>query len=138
MVNKKIVIGVIGSDCHTVGNKIIHHKLEENGFEVINIGVLSPQIDFINAALESNAAAIIVSSIYGYGELDCQGMREKCNEYGLKDILLYVGGNIGTGNEDWESIEKRFKKIGFDRIYKPGTSIEKTIEDLKLDLEEKK
>ncbi len=88
--------------------------------------------------MESNAAAIIVSSIYGYGELDCQGMREKCNEYGLKDILLYVGGNIGTGNEDWESIEKRFKKIGFDRIYKPGTSIEKTIEDLKLDLEEKK
>ncbi len=34
MAKKKIVIGVIGSDCHTVGNKIIHSKLEENGFEV--------------------------------------------------------------------------------------------------------
>ncbi|MBQ3437069.1 MAG: methylaspartate mutase subunit S, partial [Fusobacterium sp.] len=88
----------------------------------------------INAALESAADAIIVSSIYGYGELDCQGMREKCEEYGLKDILLYIGGNIGVGNEDWEEIEKRFKAIGFDRIYKPGTPIEETIEDLKKDL----
>lgn len=134
MKNKKVVIGVIGSDCHTVGNKIIHHKLEENGFEVINIGALSPQIDFINAALESNADAIIVSSIYGYGELDCQGMRDKCNEYGLTNILLYVGGNIGTGNEKWENIENRFKSIGFNRIYKPGTPIEETIKDLKKDL----
>ena len=134
MKNRKVVIGVIGSDCHTVGNKIIHSKLEENGFEVINIGVLSPQIDFINAALEANAAAIIVSSIYGYGELDCQGMREKCKEYGLEDILLYVGGNIGTGNEEWSNIEERFKAIGFDRIYKPGTPIEETIKDLKKDL----
>lgn len=135
MKNKKVVIGVIGSDCHTVGNKIIHNKLQENGFDVINIGILSPQIDFINAALETNADAIIVSSIYGYGELDCQGMREKCRDYGLENILLYVGGNIGTGNEEWSDIEKRFKKIGFNRIYKPGTAIEVTIEDLKKDLE---
>ncbi len=75
---KKVVIGVIGTDCHTVGNKLIHSKLEEKNFEVINIGALSPQIDFINAALESSADAIIVSSIYGYGELDCQGIRKKC------------------------------------------------------------
>ncbi len=135
MAKKKIVIGVIGSDCHTVGNKIIHSKLEENGFDVINIGALSPQIDFINAALESNSDAIIVSSIYGYGELDCQGIREKCDEYGLKNILLYIGGNIGSSSEEWEKTEKRFKEMGFDRIYKPGTPIEETIIDLKKDFQ---
>ena len=32
MTKKKVVIGVIGSDCHTVGNKIIHNKLEQNLF----------------------------------------------------------------------------------------------------------
>ena len=137
MTKKKIVIGVIGSDCHTVGNKIIHSKLEENGFDVINIGALSPQIDFINAALESNSDAIIVSSIYGYGELDCQGIREKCDEYGLKNILLYIGGNIGSSSEEWEKTEKRFKEMSFDRIYKPGTPIEETIIDLKKDFEVK-
>ena len=137
MTKKKIVIGVIGSDCHTVGNKIIHSKLEENGFDVINIGALSPQIDFINAALESNSDARIVSSIYGYGELDGQGIREKCDEYGLKNILLYIGGNIGSSSEEWEKTEKRFKEMGFNRIYKPGTPIEETIIDLKKDFEVK-
>ena len=123
---KKVVIGVIGSDCHAVGNKIIHHVLESNGFEVVNIGVLSPQADFINAA--------VVSSLYGHGELDCQGMREKCKEAGLNNILLYVGGNIVVGKQVWEDVEKRFKAMGFDRVYKPGTPIEDTTEDLKKDL----
>ncbi|MGL4998448.1 MAG: methylaspartate mutase subunit S [Cetobacterium sp.] len=131
---KKVIIGVIGSDCHAVGNKIINHVLETNGFEVVNIGVLSPQMDFINAAIETEADAIIVSSLYGHGELDCQDMRKKCEEVGLKDILLYVGGNIVVGKQDWSSVEKRFKDMGFDRVYKPGTPIEFTTEDLKRDL----
>lgn len=131
---KKVVIGVIGSDCHAVGNKIINHVLENNGFEVTNIGVLSPQSDFINAAVETKADAIIVSSLYGHGELDCQGMREKCDEAGLKDILLYVGGNIVVGKQNWDEVEARFKGMGFNRVYKPGTPIELTTEDLKKDL----
>lgn len=131
---KKIVIGVIGSDCHAVGNKIIHHVLETNGFEVINIGVLSPQSDFINAAKETNADAIVVSSLYGHGELDCAGMRDKCNEAGLKDILLYVGGNIVVGKQDWVKVEARFKAMGFNRVYRPGTHIETTLDEIKNDL----
>lgn len=131
---KKVVIGVIGSDCHAVGNKIIDHVLAKQGFDVVNIGVLSPQEDFINAAVETNADAIIVSSLYGHGELDCQGMREKCQEAGLKDITLYVGGNIVVGKQTWEDVEKRFESMGFDRVYAPGTPIEITAKDLKKDL----
>lgn len=131
---KTIVIGVIGSDCHAVGNKIIDYALTESGFNVINIGVLSPQEDFINAAVETNADAIIVSSLYGHGEIDCRGLREKCQEAGLKDVLLYVGGNIVVGKQDWNEVHARFKKMGFDRVYGPGTPIEVTIGDLKTDL----
>lgn len=131
---KTIVIGVIGSDCHAVGNKIIDYALTESGFNVINIGVLSPQEDFINAAVETNADAIIVSSLYGHGEIDCRGLREKCQESGLKDVLLYVGGNIVVGKQDWNEVHGRFKEMGFDRVYGPGTPIEVTIGDLKTDL----
>ena len=53
----------------------------------------------------------------------------------MKDILLYIGGNIGSNNEEWEKTEKRFKEMGFDRIYKPGTPIEETIIDLKKDFQ---
>ncbi|NMM63539.1 methylaspartate mutase subunit S [Clostridium sp. P21] len=131
---KTLVIGVIGSDCHAVGNKILQHSFTQAGFNVVNIGVLSPQEDFINAAIETNADAIVVSSLYGHGEIDCRGLREKLNESGLDGILLYAGGNLVVGKQKWEDIEKKFKEMGFDRVYAPGTSPEVDIEDLKKDL----
>lgn len=127
---------MIGSDCHAVGNKILDYSLTEAGFEVVNIGVLSPQEDFINAALETNADAILVSSLYGQGELDCKGLREKCDEAGLKGIKLYVGGNIVVGKQDFADVKKRFEAMGFDHVYPPGTSVETTINDLHSDFPE--
>ena len=50
---KTIVIGVIGADVHAVGNKIIEFVLKKEGYNVVNIGVLSSQEDFINAAIEN-------------------------------------------------------------------------------------
>lgn len=132
---KTIVLGVIGSDCHAVGNKILDHAFTQAGFNVINIGVLCPQEDFINAAVETNAEAIMVSSLYGHGEIDCRGLREKCDEAGLENIILYAGGNLVVGVQDWQSVEKRFLDMGFNRVYPPGTSPETGIRDLKNDLE---
>ncbi|MDO5717372.1 MAG: methylaspartate mutase subunit S [Tissierellia bacterium] len=129
----KLVLGVIGADCHAVGNKILDYSLTEAGYEVINIGVLSPQEDFINAAVETNADAILVSSLYGQGELDCRGLREKCDEAGLKGIKLYVGGNIVVGKQNFDEVKVRFEKMGFDRVYPPGTTIDTTLRDLKTD-----
>lgn len=131
---KTIVLGVIGSDCHAVGNKILNYAFTKAGFNVINIGVLSPQEDFINAAIETNADAIMVSSLYGHGEIDCRGLREKCDEAGLENIILYAGGNLVVGKQDWKSVEKRFQDMGFNRVYPPGTAPETGISDLKKDL----
>lgn len=131
---KTIVIGVIGADVHAVGNKIIEHTLVKHGYKVINIGVLSSQEDFINASIEAAADVIMVSSLYGHGEIDCQGFRDKCNEAGLDDVLLYIGGNIVVGKQDFIEVEKRFKKMGFDRVFPPGFLIEEVFPLLEKDL----
>ena len=122
---KKLVIGVIGADVHAVGNKILYHAFTDAGFEVINLGVMVSQEEYIAAAIESNADAIVVSSLYGQGELDCRGM---------EGILLYVGGNIVIGKQPFDEVEKRFKAMGFNRAFPPGTPPETTIEALKEDL----
>jgi len=134
MERKKLIIGVIGADVHAVGNKILYHAFEEAGFEVINLGVMVSQEEYIEAAIESAADAIIVSSLYGHGELDCRGFREKCDEAGLSGILLYVGGNIVVGKQPFDEVEKRFLAMGFNRVYPPGTSPESAIEALRADL----
>lgn len=131
---KTIVIGVIGADVHAVGNKIIDYALNNSGYNVVNIGVLSTQEDFINAAIETNADAILVSSLYGHGEIDARGLREKCIEAGIGDILLYIGGNIVVGKQDWATVEPKFIEMGYNRAFPPGTRIEESIKVLDKDL----
>jgi methylaspartate mutase sigma subunit len=132
--NNAIVLGVIGADCHAVGNKILDHAFSKAGFNVVNIGVLSSQEEFIDAAVETDAKAILVSSLYGHGEIDCKGLKDKCIEAGLENVILYAGGNLVVGKQDFEKVEKRFKDMGFDRVYAPGTSPAESISDLKDDL----
>ncbi|MGI6090213.1 MAG: methylaspartate mutase subunit S [Saccharofermentanales bacterium] len=134
MDKKHLVIGVIGADVHAVGIRILEFAFREAGFEVTNLGVMVSQEEFIAAAIETDADAILVSSLYGHGELDVRGMREKADEAGLEDILMYVGGNIVVGKQPFAEVEKRFKKMGFDRVFAPGTSPETDIYYLKKDL----
>ncbi len=128
---KVLIIGVIGADVHAVGNKILYHAFTEAGFDVVNLGVMVSQEEYIEAAIEADADAIVVSSLYGQGELDCRGMREKCDEAGLAGIPLLVGGNIVVGKQDFADVEKRFKAMGFDRAFPPGTPPETTIAALR-------
>jgi methylaspartate mutase sigma subunit len=130
---KVLVTGVIGSDTHIVGNRILSMALEAAGYKVIALGALTPAGDFIKAAVETAADAIMVSSLYGQGELDCRGFRELCVEAGLDDILLYLGGNLVIGKQAWPEVEQRFLDMGFDRAAPPGTRIETVIEWLARD-----
>ena len=126
-----VVIGVIGADVHAVGNKIIDFALQEAGFNVVNLGVMVSQEEFVQAAIETDADAILVSSLYGHGEIDCQGLREKCEEAGLNDIPLIAGGNLVVGKQNFEEVEARFMKMGFNKVTSPGTPIEEIFEYLK-------
>ena len=129
-----IVTGVIGSDTHIVGNRILTMALEKAGYKVVALGALTPAADFIKAAVETDAAAILVSSLYGQGELDCRGFRDLCTEAGLEKILLYVGGNLVVGKRSWPETEKTFREMGFDRAAPPGTRAEEVLEWLAHDL----
>ncbi len=128
-----LVTGVIGSDTHIVGNRILSMALEEAGYTIVTLGALTPADEFIKAAIETAADGIMVSSLYGQGELDCRGFRELCVEAGLGDTLLYVGGNLVVGKTPWDVVEKRFLDMGFDRAFPPGTRTPEVIDALDKD-----
>ena len=129
-----IVLGVIGSDCHSVGNKIMDAFFSERGYRVVNLGVMVSQDEFIDAAIETGAAAILVSSLYGHGELDCAGFRHRCLERGLENIVLYVGGNLVVGKLPREAIVEKFRALGFDRIFLPADDLELAASCLEADI----
>jgi methylaspartate mutase S subunit len=130
-----VVTGTVGMDAHVIGTKIVSRALKDAGFNVVALGMQVSPEEFISVAQETNADAILMTSLYGMSELDLKGFDEKRKEAGLEDVLLYIGGNLVIGRYDPKEVEPRFKKLGFDRVYSPETDIEKVIEtDLKADL----
>jgi methylaspartate mutase sigma subunit len=123
-----LVIGVIGQDVHIIGLRLLELALVEAGFRVTNLGVMVPQQEFINAAIETNADAIVVSSLYGHGELDCRGLREQCDEAGLTGVTLLVGGNLVIGKKDWPEVERTFREMGYDGVFPPGMTPDQAVE----------
>jgi len=75
-----------------------------------------------------------VSSLYGHGEMDCRGLREKATEAGIGDIIMYVGGNLVVGRREWSEVQEIYKKMGFDRVYPPETLPDEVIPQLREDL----
>ena len=130
-----IILGVIGADCHSVGNRILDMFFSDQGFEVINLGVMVSQQEYVDAALEHDAAAILVSSLYGHGQIDCEGLRERCTLNNLDDIVLYVGGNLVVGKCDPAETETKFKRMGFDRVFGNDVDLDAAAALLRDDIE---
>ena len=129
-----VVLGVIGSDCHAVGNRILDAFFSDKGWRVVNLGVMVSQDEFIDAAIETGADAILVSSLYGHGEIDCAGFRDRCVERGIEDIVLYVGGNLVVGKVPREAVVAKFSPMGFDRVFVPSDDLEEAARLLESDV----
>jgi len=129
-----VVTGVIGDDVHIGGVRILEYALGQASFKVVPLGSQVSQKEFVDAAIETNADAIFVSSLSGHAEALIPGLREKCVEIGRNDILLYLGGYLYVGEAPWEGVEKKFKEMGIDRVYPPGTLPTRAIEDLEADI----
>ncbi len=134
MAKPTVVTGTVGRDAHVIGTKILSRALRDAGFNVVELGILTPPEEFIKAAVDNNADAILMSSLYGMGENDVQGFKGKCVEAGLNDLILYIGGNLIVGKHDFKEAEETFKKLGFDRVYPPASDVKTAIADLWNDM----
>jgi methylaspartate mutase S subunit len=132
-----VITGTVGKDAHVIGTKILSRALRDAGFNVVELGILTPSEEFVKAALDNKADAILMSSLYGMGENDVQGFKEKCVQAGLSEVLLYIGGNLGVGRHDFKDDEVKFKNLGFDRVYPPASDVKAAIADLWTDLKTK-
>ncbi|HUT67695.1 MAG TPA: methylaspartate mutase subunit S [Dehalococcoidales bacterium] len=132
-----IITGTVGMDAHVIGTKVVSRALKDAGFNVVALGIQVSPEEFISVAQETNADAVLMTSLYGMAELDLKGFNEKRMEAGLGDVILYIGGNLMIGRYDPREAEEKFKKLGFDRVYPPEADIDAAINDLKHDLKAK-
>ncbi|MFC4246173.1 methylaspartate mutase subunit S [Natribaculum luteum] len=131
---RTVVLGVIGSDAHVVGITILEQAFSAAGFDVVNLGVQTSQEEFAEAAKAHDAEAVLVSSLYGHAEQDCQGFHDVLAEADV-DAITYIGGNLAVGQDDFEETRATFEDLGFDRVFDSETDPEEAIAALERDLQ---
>lgn len=130
-----IVTGVIGDDIHVVGLRILEYALRNAGFRVVSLGPLAAQREFIDAAVETAADALFVSSLNGHGETSLTGFRDACVEAGIGDIIIYAGGQLTIRQPEWSEVWHRFvDELGLTRVFPPETDPDVAIAALRGDL----
>ncbi len=130
-----VVTGVIGDDVHVIGIRIMEYAVRNSGFTVVSLGPLASPKEFIDAAIETAADALFISSLNGHAELHLPGLRGACVEAGIGDILIYAGGQLTIRQPEWEGVVRRFVgEIGLSRVYPPGTNPDVPIQDLAADI----
>jgi methylaspartate mutase S subunit len=132
-----VITGTLGMDAHVIGTKVLSRTLRDAGFNVVELGIQVSAEEFIKVAQETNADAILMSSLYGMAELDLEGFKEKYMEAGLEDVVFYIGGALKVGRHDFKEDVEKFKKLGFDRVYPPEVDLQSAIKDLWEDLKAK-
>ena len=117
----KIVAGTVGEDEHSVGLREIidikHGGIEKYGIECHYLGTSVPLEKLVDAAVELNADAILMSTIISHDEIHYKNMKrihELCVEKGIREKVMIVSG--GT-----QVIPELAVKQGVDAGFGRGT-----------------
>src|SRR5690606_34834207 len=93
------VAGTIGEDEHSVGLREIidikHGGIEKYGIECHYLGTSVPVNKIVDAAIEIDADAILISTIISHDEIHYKNMK-KVHEYaverGIRDKIIIIAG----------------------------------------------
>jgi len=113
----KVVTGVVGNDIHVVANRLIDLSLQARGYEVFNLGVNTHLEEFFDAAVETGAEVLMISSLNGEAEGWGREVKLLKAQYKtLDDLIMMIGGNLVVGSGNSDDIEARYKNYGFDLV----------------------
>lgn len=97
---KTIIIRVNGAENLCAKNSVICRTLIENGYYLVNTGILFLQEDIINKAIESNANVILS----GCGK-DYHTLWEKRLKAGINEVLLDVNNYVVNKQDFFNEIK---------------------------------
>ena len=102
----RVVAATVGEDEHSVGMREIidikHGGIEKYGFKVTYLGTSVPINKVVDAAIESNADAVLISTIITHNDIHRKNMsklNDLCIEKGIRDELILIVCGTQVSNE---------------------------------------
>ena len=87
-----IVLGTVYQDVHSIGKDLAKTLLENYGYRVIDLGVMTPLQKYIDKAKEYNADAIGMSALLVQTSNHMIAVSKMMKEQGLEDTYALIGG----------------------------------------------
>ncbi len=118
----RVLVAKPGLDGHDRGAKVIARALRDAGMEVIYTGIRQTPQMIVEAAIQEDVDAILMSILSGAHMAIFPKVMELLREQGADDILVMAGGILP--DEDIPAIEA----LGIKGNFGPGTSTEEIID----------
>ncbi len=132
--SKKIVMGVLGHDIHSVSNILIYQALKKLDYDVLNLGVDTQPNFYKDAIIEFGADALLISSLNGEWKYWLPRLKKSLSPLITKPVL-YLGGNILSLNKEESELELfKIKSYGFKRVFDRNKNFDYFFNCLKKDL----
>lgn len=118
----RVLVAKPGLDGHDRGAKVIARALRDAGMEVIYTGIRQTPEMIVEAALQEDVDAILMSILSGAHMAVFPKVMELLKENNVDDVLVAAGGILP--DEDVPAI----REMGIKGCFGPGTSMEQIIE----------
>ena len=118
----RVLVAKPGLDGHDRGAKVIARALRDAGMEVIYTGIRQTPEMIVEAAIQEDVDAILMSILSGAHMALFPKVMELLKKEGVDDILVAAGGILP--DEDVPAI----KAMGIKGCFGPGTSTEEIID----------
>jgi methylmalonyl-CoA mutase C-terminal domain/subunit len=113
----RVLVAKPGLDGHDRGAKVIARALRDAGMEVIYTGIRQTPQMIVEAAIQEDVDAILMSILSGAHMAIFPKVMELLHENGVEDVLVMAGGILP--DEDIPAI----KAMGIKGNFGPGTSM---------------
>ena len=118
----RVLVAKPGLDGHDRGAKVIARALRDAGMEVIYTGIRQTPEMIVEAAIQEDVDAILMSILSGAHMTLFPKVMELLKKEGVDDMLVAAGGILP--DEDLPAI----KEMGIKGCFGPGTSMEEISE----------
>ncbi len=125
----RVLVAKPGLDGHDRGAKVIARALRDAGMEVIYTGIRQTPEMIVEAAIQEDVDAILMSILSGAHMAVFPRVMELLKENQVDDVLVAAGGILP--DEDVPAI----KAMGIKGCFGPGTSTEEIINFVRANIQ---
>jgi methylaspartate mutase sigma subunit len=114
----RAVLSTVPSDSHTWNLLFLRLLLEEQGWQVVNLGACVPVETLVTACTTHRPDLVVVSSVNGHGAAEGPDVaRAVRSAPGLAGVPLVIGGKLDTSGSSDPADFPQLTEAGFDAVF---------------------